>query len=57
MGMITRLLNSIDGVYWFPVISMGLFIVLFSGVVIHTLMMKKSRELELGRMPLDIDEQ
>lgn len=57
MGIAIRLLNSIDGISWFPVISMFLFITLFSAVVIHTLTMKKSRERELSRMPLDNDEQ
>jgi len=57
MGVVIKLLGSIDGVHWFPVISMVLFIALFSAVVIHALMMSKSRDRELSRMPLDNDEQ
>lgn len=57
MGIVTRLLNDIDGIYWFPLISLGLFIALFGVVVIHTLSMSKKRDQELSRMPLDNDEQ
>jgi len=57
MGIVTRLFNDIDGIYWFPLISLGLFISLFSVMVIHTLSMSKNRDQELSRMPLDNDEQ
>jgi hypothetical protein len=57
MGIVTRLFNDIDGIYWFPLISLGLFIVLFGVMVIHTLSMSKKRDQELSRMPLDNDEQ
>jgi cytochrome c oxidase cbb3-type subunit IV len=57
MGIVTRLLNDIDGIYWFPLISLGLFFTLFAGIVFHTLSMSKKRNQELSRMPLDNDEQ
>jgi len=57
MGIVTRLFNDIDGIYWFPLISLGLFISLFSVMVIHTFSMSKNRDQELSRMPLDNDEQ
>jgi hypothetical protein len=57
MGIVTRLMNDIDGIYWFPLISLGLFIALFGVMVIHTLTMSKKRDQELSRMPLDNDEQ
>lgn len=57
MGIVTRLFNDIDGISWFPMISLGLFITLFGVMVIHTLSMSKKRDQELSRMPLDKDEQ
>ncbi|MBK6965870.1 MAG: hypothetical protein IPH20_18565 [Bacteroidales bacterium] len=57
MGIVTRLFNDIEGIYWFPVISLGLFLTLFGVMVIHTLSMSKKRDQELSRMPLDNDEQ
>ncbi len=57
MGIVTRLFNDIEGIYWFPVISLGLFLTLFGVMVIHTLTMSKKRDQELSRMPLDNDEQ
>jgi hypothetical protein len=57
MGIVTRLFNDIEGISWFPVISLGLFLTLFVVMVIHTLSMSKKRDQELSRMPLDNDEQ
>ncbi|MHC1774718.1 MAG: hypothetical protein AB9834_04820 [Lentimicrobium sp.] len=57
MGIVTRLFNDIEGISWFPVISLGLFLTLFGVMVIHTLSMSKKRDQELSRMPLDNDEQ
>lgn len=57
MGIVTRLFNDIEGIYWFPVISLGLFMALFGVMVVHTLTMSKKRDEELSRLPLDNDEQ
>jgi cbb3-type cytochrome oxidase subunit 3 len=57
MGIVTRLLNEIDGIYWFPLVSLVIFILLFLVLVIHTLTMSRKRDQELSRMPLDNDEQ
>ncbi|MBL7904871.1 MAG: cbb3-type cytochrome c oxidase subunit 3 [Bacteroidales bacterium] len=57
MGIVTRLLNDIEGIYWFPVISLILFMGLFGVMVVHTLSMSRKRDEELGRLPLDSDEQ
>ncbi len=57
MGIVSRLFNNIEGIYWYPVIALVLFISLFSVMVIHTLTMKKNRDKELSRMPLDNDEE
>jgi len=57
MGIVTRLFNEIEGIYWFPVLSLVIFISLFLVMVIHTFTMSKKRDQELSRMPLDNDEQ
>ncbi len=57
MGIVTRLFNDMEGIYWFPLISLGLFMTLFGAMVIHTLSMSKKRDQELSRMPLDNDKQ
>jgi hypothetical protein len=56
MGIVTRLFDSIEGIYWFPVISLALFILFFSVIVVHTLTMRKSKEEECGRLPFENDE-
>ncbi len=57
MGIVTRLFNDIEGIYWFPIIALVLFILLFVVMVIHTLTINKTRDQELSRMPLDSDEE
>jgi hypothetical protein len=56
MGIVTRLFDSIEGIYWFPVISLALFIFFFVLIVVHTLSMRKSKEEECGRLPFENDE-
>ena len=57
MGIVTRLFNEIEGIYWFPIIALLLFILLFAAMVVHTMTINKTRDQELGRMPLDNDEE
>lgn len=57
MGIVTRIFQDVDGVYWFPIIALLLFVALFVAIVIHTLTINKSRDRELGNMPLDSDDQ
>ncbi|KAF0198807.1 MAG: hypothetical protein FD166_1059 [Bacteroidetes bacterium] len=57
MGIVTRLFNDIEGIYWFPIIALVLFILLFVVMVVHTLTINKTRDQELSRMPLDSDEE
>lgn len=56
MGVATRLFESIEGIEWFPIISLIIFIVFFTLIAIHALTMKKSKEEECGRLPLENDE-
>jgi hypothetical protein len=56
MGIVSRLFDSINGIYWFPVIALFLFIVFFGLVATHTLTMKKSKEKECGALPFENDE-
>jgi hypothetical protein len=56
MGIVSRLFDSIEGIYWFPVIALVLFIVFFGLVAVHTLTMKKSKENECGALPFENDE-
>jgi hypothetical protein len=56
MRIVTSLFDSIEGIYWFPLTALFLFVVIFIIMTIHTFTLKKSHEEELSRMPLDIDE-
>ena len=56
MGIVSRLFDTIEGIYWFPVIALALFIVFFGLVAVHTMTMKKSKELECGALPFENDE-
>jgi hypothetical protein len=57
MGIVSRLFDSIEGIYWFPVIALAIFIIFFSLIAIHTLTMKKDKEKECGALPFESDEQ
>ncbi|MFN8135067.1 MAG: hypothetical protein U0Z17_07530 [Bacteroidales bacterium] len=56
MGIASRLFDSIEGIYWFPIIALALFILFFTVITIHTLTMKKSQEQECGAIPFENDE-
>jgi hypothetical protein len=56
MGIAARLFDSIEGIYWFPILALALFIVFFIIITIHTFTMKKSYEQECGALPLENDE-
>jgi len=56
MGIVTRLFDSIEGIYWFPIIALLIFTALFLAMVVHTLTMRKNHENEFSRLPFDNDE-
>jgi hypothetical protein len=56
MRIVSSLFDSIQGIYWFPIIALFIFLLIFLVMVIHTFTIKKSLEDELRRMPLDADE-
>ena len=56
MGIVSRLFDSIEGIYWFPVIALVLFIVFFGLIAVHTFTMKKSKAIECGTLPFENDE-
>ena len=56
MRIVTSLFDCIEGIYWFPMVALFIFLVLFIVMMIHTFSIRKSYENELGRMPLDSDE-
>jgi hypothetical protein len=56
MGIVSRLFDSIEGIYWFPIAALALFIVFYGLITVHTLTMKKSKELECGELPFENDE-
>jgi hypothetical protein len=57
MGIAARLFDSIEGIYWFPILALALFIVFFTVITIHTFTMKKSQEQECGALPFENDEE
>jgi len=56
MGIVSRLFNTIEGIYWFPIVALALFVLFFTAIAIHTLRMKKNKELECGALPFENDE-
>jgi len=56
MRIVTSLFDSIEGIYWFPVIALLFFIVIFIVMTIHTISLRKSYVQEVSRLPLDPDE-
>jgi len=56
MGIVSRLFDTIDGIYWFPVIALAIFLIFFVLIAIHTLTMAKSKEEECGILPFENDE-
>lgn len=57
MRIVSRLLNDIDGIYWFPIIALLLFVALFTAILLHTWFIKKDKADEMARLPLDDDEE
>ena len=57
MRIVSRLLNDIEGIYWFPLIALVLFVALFTAILLHTWYIKKDKADEMARLPLDDDEQ
>jgi hypothetical protein len=56
MGIVSRIFDTIEGIYWFPIIALALFIVFFGLIAVHTMTMKKSKEQECGALPFENDE-
>ena len=51
--MYTEVLRSIAGVEVFPVVSLVLFVVFFSVMVVWTVRLDRARLDEMSRLPLD----
>jgi len=56
MRIVSSLFDSIEGIYWFPVIALLIFVVIFIVMTIHTFTLKKNYVKEVSRLPLDPDE-
>ncbi len=56
MGIVSRIFDTIEGIYWFPIVALALFIVFFGLIAVHTMTMKKSKEQECGALPFENDE-
>ena len=57
MRIVSRLLNDIEGIYWFPIIALVLFVAFFVAILLHTWFIKKDKADEMARLPLDDDEE
>lgn len=57
MGIVTSLFDRIEGIYWFPVISLFIFLTVFTIMLIHTLRMKREKEDEFSQLPFHDDDQ
>jgi len=49
-------LATIDGVEIYPIISLVIFLVFFTGVIINTMKVDKNRVKQLEQMPLNEEE-
>lgn len=56
MGIVSRLFDSIEGIYWFPIIALAMFVLFFTVMAIHTFTIKKSNEREWEALPFENDE-
>jgi cbb3-type cytochrome oxidase subunit 3 len=56
MRIVSRILSEVDGIYWFPLIALIIFISFFVAIAIHTYAIKKDRSDELARLPLEEDD-
>ena len=56
MGIVSRLFDSIEGIYWFPIAALAIFVLFFVLISIHTFGMTKSKEQECGALPFENDE-
>ncbi len=57
MGIVSRIFDSIEGIYWFPILALAIFVIFFVLVSVHTFRMKKSKEEECGALPFENDEE
>ena len=57
MGLVKQYLNSIEGVEIYAIISLLIFFLFFVAVIIHTIMIRKSKIKEFSRLPLEEDDQ
>ncbi|MBW6492601.1 MAG: hypothetical protein K0B15_15555 [Lentimicrobium sp.] len=57
MRIVSRILSEVDGIYWFPLIALIIFISFFVAIAIHTYTIKKDRSDELARLPLEEDDE
>ena len=53
MGIASRLFDSVEGIYWFPILALAIFVIFFVVIAIHTFGMKKSKEEECGELPFE----
>ena len=56
MRIVTSLFDSIEGIFWFPMIALFIFLVIFIVMIFHSFSLQKGYEDELSRMPLDGNE-
>jgi len=53
--MYTDILNTISGIAVYPIVSLGLFVAFFSGVIVWAVRADGARLDRLAAMPLDDD--
>lgn len=51
--MFSNILNAVEGIATYPMISLVMFFLLFVGIVWHVVRMKKEDEDEMSRLPLN----
>jgi len=56
MRIVTSLFDSIEGIFWFPMIALFIFLLIFIVMMFHSFSLQKDYVNELSRMPLDGDE-
>lgn len=56
LRFVSQNMSSIQGIEWYPIFSLLLFVVFFAGVVYFTFSMGKNKIEKVGHLPFEADE-
>lgn len=56
MGFVSETLSGVEGIQWFYIVGLMIFLGLFAGIVIHTLRLPKKKLLQYKSSIFDREE-